>query len=598
MPNPTVLRLWRRLYLLPSLAWALSGVFLVGTDCQLDLALRRQRADDFHRETSRVGRLLGSTRPVEAARYLDALFTYRLSGDRLQLVAPGQRLLADTDRDSSLWLERPGRAGLGVSHWSVVPTPSPPAQASAEPELRCEFAGRIPGAVEPLRVLWSRHAPRSPFGGPLQRALVLGWLGFGALLVWSGWRGVTRFERSVAGLRRLIRSINEDPAGRGTAAAGGEIGDGDPGDDDLDLAYELAGVRRRLRREVAALREESRQRDAINERMPEGLLAIDDRRRIILINAAARNLLGLAEPPPEGARLVEVVKVSELHRFVEQRLAGLEPPEVELDTEGGRRTLRVQATPLTGPEGTSRGLVLLLADTTAVRRLEQIRKDFVDNVSHELKTPLTTLRGYVETLLDGAHQDARTRVQFLHTMHLNAERMHRIVEDLLNLSRIESQGRQIERAPIDVGDLAARVLDERRPDAATREVRLTLRDECGPALYRGNSFMLERALSNLIDNAIKYGGQGKEVRLRVAREAGLLLLEVSDEGTGIPAAHLPRLFERFYRVDRGRSRELGGTGLGLAIVKHVAIAHGGEATVASEPGRGAVFTLRLPWIDG
>ena len=596
MPNPTVLRLWRRLYLLPSIAWALSGLFLVVTDCQLDLALRRQRADDFRRESGRVSRLLVASDAGDAARYLDALFAYRLPGDRLQLIDGSQRLLADTDRDSVLWLQRPGHAARAVARWAAGQRPEVD-RAIVDEDLRCEFLGRISGEPDPLRVIWTRSAPRSPFGGPLQRALILGWLGFGFLLVWSGWRGVTRFERSVAALRRMIRTIDQRPLGEP-----GPISESDPvepsgGEDDLDLAYDLAGVRRRMTRELAIVREESRQRDAINERMPEGLLAIDGKRRIILVNAAARRLLGMAEIPPEGARLVEVVRISALHRFVEARLAGHDPPETDLETDGGRRTLRVQATTLTDPEGAPRGLVLLLTDTTAVRRLEQIRKDFVDNVSHELKTPLTTLRGYVETLLDGAHDDARTRVQFLRIMHQNAERMHRIVEDLLNLSRIESQGRQIERHPIRIPELAARVIEEKRPDAEAQNVRLVFRDECGPVPFRGNAFMLERALSNLIDNAIKYGGQGHEVLLRGWREGAQLILEVRDEGAGIAEQHLPRLFERFYRVDRGRSRELGGTGLGLAIVKHGALAHGGEATVASEPGRGSVFTLALPWVD-
>lgn len=582
-------RLWRRLYLLPLLVWALSGVFLLFADRILENPLRRQREADFRAEAERVvdalNRAGGKGGPI-----LRALVSVRTSGDRLIAEERDARVLLDTDRDSSLWLVAPEALARGVEGWRVEsPPPSPfhPRDAPATLFLTPVRAG------SPVRVVWARRPPGT--GGPavtIRRGLMLSWLAAGILLLIAGRLGIARMRSAIGRLERLVREPQDG------IVRGERTGAADPEDDAFDLAFDLERMRRRWENELASLRREQRERASIFEGMPEGLIAIDGQKRLLVMNSAACRLLSVTEPAPIGARLPEVVRVSDLHRYIEARFSGRPAEPVDLDAGGGLRTLQVRGTPLSGADGRVESLVLVLSDVTDVRRLEQIRKDFVDNVSHELKTPLTNLRGYVETLLDGAHEEVATRLSFLRTILRNAERMQRIVEDLLNLSRIESTGRQIERQPIRPREVIAHVLEEARPEAEARNVRVLCEDEVGPVDYAGNLFMLERALSNLVDNAIKYGGQGKEVRVRCRRSGDDLLLEVIDQGSGIPAAHLGRLFERFYRIDRGRSRELGGTGLGLALVKHVALAHGGEATVASEPGRGSTFTMRLPWTEG
>ncbi|MDM7916250.1 MAG: ATP-binding protein, partial [Candidatus Eisenbacteria bacterium] len=270
---------------------------------------------------------------------------------------------------------------------------------------------------------------------------------------------------------------------------------------------------------------------------------------------------------------------------------------------GTRSRLRVRGDALRGDDGTPSGAVLVLADVTEIRRLERIRRDFVANVSHELKTPITAIRGYAETLLEDVEDaDSETRRRFLGILEKQASRMNRIIEDLLALSRLESTGGTIERSCFDPRALAERAVRDAEGEAARRGVRIDLQTPAKPgplAPLWANEALLERALGNLIDNALKYGARDGTVRVAVEEDVdgaggGGVRFSVADEGPGIPAEHLHRLFERFYRVDKGRSRELGGTGLGLAIVRHIALVHGGEAGVESEEGRGSVFHLRIP----
>jgi len=245
--------------------------------------------------------------------------------------------------------------------------------------------------------------------------------------------------------------------------------------------------------------------------------------------------------------------------------------------------------------GLSIGAVIVLNDVSRLRQLENIRRDFAANVSHELKTPITSIKGFVETLLDGAMRDAADAERFLRIIARQADRLNAIIEDLLSLSRIEKEA---DAADIALAVVAMReLLDTARHDcdlqATERHVRISL--ECDShARVRANADLLGQAVTNLLDNAIKYSEPGGEVRLSARNGDGEVLIEVRDQGCGIAEEHLSRLFERFYRVDRARSRKLGGTGLGLAIVKHIVLAHRGQVTVASQPGQGSTFTIHLP----
>jgi two-component system phosphate regulon sensor histidine kinase PhoR len=241
------------------------------------------------------------------------------------------------------------------------------------------------------------------------------------------------------------------------------------------------------------------------------------------------------------------------------------------------------------------GAVIVLNDVTRYRHLENLRRDFVANVSHELKTPIASIKGFVETLLDGALSHPDDAQRFLKIIGSHAERLNNIIEDLLSLSKIE-QSEQAANLPLDLAPLRP-VLEAAvygcQSQAAARHIELSL--DCGDAIVAQiNPPLLEQAVINLIDNAVKYSEPGRQVQIEAQADEQEIALSVRDHGCGIAAEHLPRLFERFYRVDRARSRKLGGTGLGLAIVKHIVQAHAGRVSVESTPGEGSVFCIHLP----
>lgn len=410
-----------------------------------------------------------------------------------------------------------------------------------------------------------------------------------AVALWVVWAGATilvvlRALRRLAAERDAIRdglAALPNPQGGTASLPENRLG--------LDRPLKEAGGR--IQRTIAGLEDEVREREAVLHGMLEGVVALDSSRRVLMINPSAERLLRVK--PAMGQPIAEVVRSAAFHDLIEEILSTERPGEVEFDLEGGTR-LRVLGDVFRGPAGEVRGAVLVMSDVTEVRRLERIRRDFVANVSHELKTPITIIQGYMETLLDEEDGDPAVRKNFIRTVASNAGRMHRIIEDLLALSRVESTGGEIDRSPFDVRSLVERCALDSSSEARARGTRVvtSLRGEIAPLW--ANEPLLERAIGNLVDNAIKYGKPDSVVHLSVWEEGGSVFFEVRDEGPGIDPGHLPRLFERFYRVDRGRSRELGGTGLGLAIVKHIAIAHGGEAQVESRPGEGSTFRIRIP----
>jgi two-component system phosphate regulon sensor histidine kinase PhoR len=246
------------------------------------------------------------------------------------------------------------------------------------------------------------------------------------------------------------------------------------------------------------------------------------------------------------------------------------------------------------PQGVSPGCVLVARDVTEERRYDRLRKEFVANVSHELRTPLSVIAGYVETLKDGALKDEQNAPKFLESIERNVHRLASLVSDLLELSRLESSGQLAHPRRVETRPLLEKVVEDFRPLADRKGQRLTLEISPEVKAVDADPDLLERALRNLVDNAIKYTPDGGSITLGARTAADSLLFSVRDTGIGIPLEDLPRIFERFYRVDKSRSRELGGTGLGLAIVKHIAQLHGGAISVESRPGAGSVFTLRLP----
>jgi two-component system phosphate regulon sensor histidine kinase PhoR len=346
---------------------------------------------------------------------------------------------------------------------------------------------------------------------------------------------------------------------------------------------------------IARLEEDRQQLRTILSGMVEGVVALDAGQRILYANDRATQLLGLPWQAPVGRRLWEVVRQRPLLDVVQRALDNSEPQREELGWSGSSmRSLTVHAARLPGPP--PRGAVLVLHDTTDLRRLERLRQEFVANVSHELKTPLSIIKVCVETLLDGAMDDPHHRLQFLEQLDTQSNRLHALILDLLSLARIESGEELFDFQPLLVSDLVAGCWERQRPRAEAMEQVFEIVPPAGDegVAVWADEEALEQILDNLLDNAVKYTPQGGRVSVRWRREGEQVCLEVADTGIGIPESDLPRIFERFYRVDKARSRELGGTGLGLSIVKHLTQAMHGSVRAASRQGQGTTFTVCLP----
>jgi len=353
----------------------------------------------------------------------------------------------------------------------------------------------------------------------------------------------------------------------------------------------------RLREKIGDLEREQAKATAVLDAMVEGVIATDGHDHIILINERARVLFGLGRARAERLPLLEVIRNVDLHDVLgESRLVAdgaVVSREIKLSEPSGR-VLQVHAVPLRFT-GEARGVVMVLHDITELRRLEQVRTEFVANVSHELRTPLTAIHGYLETLLDGALEEPENARRFLEIVFRHTERLGRLTDDLTDLSNIELGRISLRLEPTSVADVADSVLAIIAPRAVTGQVTVAAKLPAGLPEVVADRDRLAQILINLVDNAVKYTPKGGRVWLEGrVREPGVVEVAVCDTGTGIPKADLPRLTERFYRVDKARSRELGGTGLGLAIVKHLVLAHGGELTIDSELWKGTTVRFTLP----
>jgi two-component system phosphate regulon sensor histidine kinase PhoR len=331
--------------------------------------------------------------------------------------------------------------------------------------------------------------------------------------------------------------------------------------------------------------------EAILETMTEGVLVTGADGRVVLANRSLRSMLATTGQLV-GKRPIEAIRNDELAELIEHanQIGAVAGAEIDVVGVMARR-VRVRVAPLTGSH--SEGAVAVLSDVTDLKRLESLRRDFVANVSHELRTPIAAVRAAAETLQTGALNDAAAARDFVDIIVRHSERLHELVEDLLKLSRIEAQKLELTMVAVDVAELVDHVIDLFALSASRHAVLLS-RDH----VERGVSVVadrraLEQVLANLVDNAIKYSPRAS-VQISAASVDGEVRIAVRDSGPGIGEKHLPRLFERFYRVDRGRSREVGGTGLGLSIVKHMAEAMKGRVSVESQVGRGSIFTVHLP----
>jgi len=368
-----------------------------------------------------------------------------------------------------------------------------------------------------------------------------------------------------------------------------------PADDELGaLGRSLSTTAVQLRDLVDRLSVESAQREAILSSMVEGVLAVDSNLRITFANQSFARAVGASHPIAARTPLVELVRAPELREVLTRVLSAGESVKQRMQLPSAERVFEVQAAPLVS--GTTRGAIAILHDITDLERLERIRRDFVANVSHELRTPLTAIRGYAETLLEGALEDQENNRRFLEIIKAHAIRLGNISSDLLTLSELEAGKARAEPAALSVRDAAGAALRTLEAEARVRGVSVA----CGrmeDAQVLGDRMQFEQALVNLLDNAIKFNRPAGEVLLEVTRAAdGRAKITLTDTGIGIPHDDLPRIFERFYRVDKARSREVGGTGLGLSIVKHIVERMNGTVSVESQLGKGSTFTLLLPTV--
>jgi two-component system phosphate regulon sensor histidine kinase PhoR len=437
----------------------------------------------------------------------------------------------------------------------------------------------------PLSVVTSSYAE-------LHRVMLAGGLLALAVAAGIGIFVSGRVTRPVVEMEAIARRMSEgEYTARAPVRSVDEIG---------ALGRALNGMMGKLREKIDDLQEERAKATAILDGMVEGVIAVDGHECVLLMNERARAMFSVGPARGEGKPLPEVIRNADLHElFRATRTVGQETPlrrELRLGHPVGRM-LEITAVPLRLGAGES-GAVMVLHDITALRRLERVRTEFVANVSHELRTPLTAIQGYLETLLGGALTERANARRFIEIAFRHTERLGRLLNDLMDLSNIELGKVSLRLAPVRFADVLGSVLDIVRPKAEAGRVGLIADVEPGDISVHADHDRLAQILINLVDNAVKYTPRGGWVTVRARLLDGSRVeLRVRDTGIGIPRADLPRITERFYRVDKARSRELGGTGLGLAIVKHLVLAHGGELEITSEEGEGTTVRFTLAAAD-
>jgi two-component system phosphate regulon sensor histidine kinase PhoR len=507
------------------------------------------------------------------------------SGTRITVILPGGRVIGDSHADPAVMNNHNRRPEIRDAFQDGVGTIS--RRSATMGERLMYVAVRLDGDGGSLGVLRTARSMERLEAElrDLQRGKIL----FGLLVA------LLAAAASLWLSRRIARPIEAMRRGAETFA-GGNLALRLPAPDTEELARLSAALNQmaqELSDRIRVVEDQRNELGAILSSMREGVLGVNGEERIININAAAARMFLRAPREMVGRTVQEVIRSPDLHRFIRASLAGETPSDADITFyHEGECVLNTHGTALKNAAGRRIGTLVVFHDVTRLRRLEIMRREFAANVSHEIKTPLTAIKGFVETLQSGALEKPEEARRFLEIIGRHTERLSAIIGDLMKLSEIEQRGQlPIRRAPL--RPVLVNAVEVCRPVAESRDIAVEL--DCDPGLEGEiNSTFLEQALVNLVDNAIKYGPDGGRVWVAADRESGEIRIRVRDQGVGIPAAHLPRIFERFYRVDKSRSRKEGGTGLGLAIVKHIAQAHGGRVIAESETGEGSTFTVCLP----
>jgi two-component system phosphate regulon sensor histidine kinase PhoR len=419
----------------------------------------------------------------------------------------------------------------------------------------------------------------------------MGWIAFGvlaivflatALIAWrrwiAPWKDVEELSQAVVEKRPPRKFlISANPQSHRTG-----------------LALEILTDRQRELEERHREGESSVQ--AVFGAMLDGLVVVDGQRRVRMMNRESRRMFGLEKAEP-GEPLLEVIRHASIDRLVAEAIRARQPRRGSIQVSRGPsegREMEVSAVPLGENSTPLEGAVVLFHDVTQLRQVEEIRRDFVANVSHELRTPLSIFRGYLETLLDDPQTSPGELRRILEVMERHSDRLHALVEDVLSLARLESPATELDVSEINLPEFLPEILHDWEKRFEARQLTSQLELPENLPLLQADEGRLQEVIYNLLDNAVKYSPSGGRISLQAAVQGERIRLSVTDQGTGIAGADLPRIFERFYRADKGRSRELGGTGLGLSIVKHIAQLHGGTAEAESELGHGATISVLLP----
>jgi two-component system phosphate regulon sensor histidine kinase PhoR len=517
----------------------------------------------------------------------------QLAGDaegRVTVIAADGKVLGDTAEDPAKMVnhkERPefrealdGRAGTVTRYSQTLK------QRLIYTAVPIRSDGRITGAVR----VAANHRQLDQLLVRL-RWLLAGAVVFTALLALvTGYLVMRQISRPILELQRLAIGISRgDLTGRVRFFGRDELAD-------LGLAFN--SMAQQMSDSFSTIKEEKHKLEVILENLVDGILVIDHRLRIVLANPAAREMLRLDRKNITGRPVIEAVINHHLLDLIQDVNLYKEPLESELTLHYPRnQQLQVLLAPLKDETGTVVGTIVVLHDLTQVRRLERIRQDFVANVSHELRTPITSVKAMTETLLNGAWKETEILKRYLYAIDQECDRLANLINDLLALAKLDSKV-EVVREPFDMAGLIQEVAERFEPlSGKTPHFEINLPAAELPRVV-GNRNQIKQVLINLLDNAFKYTPAEGQVRLSAWPEGEMLRVAVADTGIGIPLQDLDRIFERFYRVDKARSREMGGTGLGLSIVKHIVEMHGGKVTVESSLGQGSVFSFTVPVVSG
>lgn len=364
-----------------------------------------------------------------------------------------------------------------------------------------------------------------------------------------------------------------------------------------EISLVLNGIFDQFEVRVRQLQAHHQELETIMTNMTEALVLLDSQREVVRFNSAAERMFGLSQEDAVGRKMMEIVRHTDVHQFIEEVYISETPmhDEFVMVQESGRMNIAIHGTPIQDPRGRITRVLIVFHDVTHIRKLENVRRDFMANVSHELKTPITSIKGALETLESGAISDRKATEEFLPMIRRHIFRLEKIIDNLLSLSHLEhaDEYNKISKEEYNIAAILNSAVQFCKERAAEKQLQFNV--DCPDDLtWQVNAALLEEAILNLIENAVKYSQSSQTIQVVARQFDGDLIISVQDSGTGIPQEDLFRVFERFYRVEKGRSRDYGGTGLGLAIVKHIARAHGGSVSVESEVNHGSTFTMHLP----